>query len=194
MYRFSHNIIYLLILGLGFGFISCGQAKEPGNINEGAYIYKGDSIVRITFDTLRNTLARTISERGVNGAVAYCKTNAKLLTETYSGKSIHISRVAAKYRNPENKPDSFDIVQWNLYTDKKSRGDSLTSTVISKGEMIYYYKPILLQPMCVVCHGEAGKDISPDIVSRIDSLYPGDLARGFKPGDLRGMWKIAFKK
>jgi hypothetical protein len=32
------------------------------------------------------------------------------------------------------------------------------------------------------------------LLATIDSLYPGDLANGFSPGDLRGMWKITFLK
>ncbi len=194
MQRLLYKNIYLLILLPALGFLSCGSVKEPDNINSDEYISKGDSIVKITFDTLRNTLTRTIGEKGVMGAVDFCKTNARWLTETYNAEGIQVKRVAERFRNPENKPDSTDIKQWVLYTEKKSRGDSLTPGIISKDGMVYYYKPILLQPMCLACHGEAGKDMSPAMVSHIDSLYPGDLAKGFKPGDLRGMWKITFSK
>ncbi|MCG7858962.1 DUF3365 domain-containing protein, partial [Flavihumibacter sediminis] len=56
-----------------------------------------------------------------------------------------------------------------------------------------YYKPILLQPMCLTCHGQPNSNIPASLVATIDSLYPNDLAKGFSVGELRGLWQIRFQ-
>lgn len=61
----------------------------------------------------------------------------------------------------------------------------------STGE-IHFFKSIILQPMCLNCHGTPGKEIQPSTLSRIQELYPVDQAVNFKDGDLRGLWHIVF--
>ena len=58
---------------------------------------------------------------------------------------------------------------------------------------IHFFKPILLQAMCLNCHGSPGQDIQSPTLARIQQLYPDDRAVNFKEGDLRGVWHIIFK-
>lgn len=75
-----------------------------------------------------------------------------------------------------------------------AKGDSMQAAVVTIDNKVHYYKPILIQPMCLSCHGTAGKEIASELLLVLDSLYPGDKARGYKAGDLRGMWHIVFDK
>jgi hypothetical protein len=59
---------------------------------------------------------------------------------------------------------------------------------------VHYYKPILVQAMCLNCHGSVPDQIQPDVLAKIDSLYPGDLARGYRDGQLRGAWHLRFTR
>jgi hypothetical protein len=52
-----------------------------------------------------------------------------------------------------------------------------------------YVEPILAQPLCLTCHGDA---IAPALASRIEQLYPQDRAVGFQVGDLRGVFWVEF--
>jgi hypothetical protein len=52
-----------------------------------------------------------------------------------------------------------------------------------------YVEPILVQPLCLTCHGDP---LAPDIAARIDELYPEDRAVGYEIGDLRGVFWIEF--
>ena len=52
-----------------------------------------------------------------------------------------------------------------------------------------YAEPIVMQPLCLVCHGEI---LQPEIAARIAELYPDDRATGFKEGDLRGAFWVEF--
>jgi hypothetical protein len=58
--------------------------------------------------------------------------------------------------------------------------------------MVHYFKPILLQPLCLNCHGNEELDISPAVLAMLKKEYPEDKATGFAAGDLRGMWHITF--
>ena len=52
-----------------------------------------------------------------------------------------------------------------------------------------YVEPIMVQPMCLVCHGEA---LQPGVAAQIDERYPEDRATGFKAGDFRGVFWVEF--
>ena len=52
-----------------------------------------------------------------------------------------------------------------------------------------YVEPIVMQPMCLTCHGES---LAPEIAARISEVYPDDQATGFKVGDFRGVFWVEF--
>lgn len=188
----------LILLISGIIFSSCND-QDSKNTNENNardkdFKKRGDSLVRITFDTLRNTLVRTMAEAGPRGAVGFCNVNALRLTGTYTSGDASIGRVTDRVRNPGNELSDLDKVQFEKYKEMMAKKDSLPAIVISQNSDIHYYKPILIQTMCLNCHGVPGKEISPELLTTIDSLYPGDRAKGYKAGELRGMWHIVFNQ
>jgi len=58
--------------------------------------------------------------------------------------------------------------------------------------MISYYKPTMQLEFCGTCHGS--KESIGAEYDAIAKLYPEDLAIDFKTGDLRGLWRVDFKK
>jgi hypothetical protein len=60
------------------------------------YIKRGDSLAKLTFDTLRKTLMRKILSDGVPGAVSFCQVFAGDLTATYTNEGVEISRKQAR--------------------------------------------------------------------------------------------------
>jgi cytochrome c553 len=57
-----------------------------------------------------------------------------------------------------------------------------------------YYKPIrIVMPACLKCHGVPGTDIDSVTIQKLQSLYPADLATGYRLNDFRGLWKVEFK-
>nr|VFK10650.1 MAG: Protein of unknown function (DUF3365) [Candidatus Kentron sp. LPFa]VFK26753.1 MAG: Protein of unknown function (DUF3365) [Candidatus Kentron sp. LPFa] len=50
-----------------------------------------------------------------------------------------------------------------------------------------YMKAIPTLEVCILCHGAS---LSPDVVAKLDELYPEDQARGFKVGDIRGAFSF----
>lgn len=158
------------------------------------YIKQGDSIVKITFDTLRNTLLKTIAEKGYPEAVKFCNVQALPITALYASEGIAVKRVTDKNRNPGNTLQDLDKVEWAKYTNRMANKDSLQPVIVYNNNEVHYYKPIIMQPMCLSCHGIPEKEIAKELLPVIDSLYPADKAKGYKAGELRGLWHIAFTK
>lgn len=156
------------------------------------YSVTGDSIVKLTFDTLRSALQQSLKEKGVEGAIEYCNINAYPITSMHAKEGLVIRRTAEKYRNPVNAPDSLEKVIFTRYASLFENKQPLENTVLESSGDIHYFKPIILQTMCKNCHGIAGYDIQPGVIAAIKKRYPADMATGFSEGDLRGMWHIRF--
>ena len=194
----SGKSIFTLIIMLAM--ISCGRPTTDNQqtvaeelIPDSVYESEGNRIVAVTFDTLRNSLLHTISSHGIDSAIKFCNENAYELTTTYAD-SVTIRRTAMRYRNPENKPDSLEQFVLGEVNSKIKSGTLSDLKVVRRtnsGE-IHFFKPILLQPMCLNCHGKPGTEIQPSTLARIQDLYPDDRATNFSQGDLRGMWHITF--
>lgn len=193
----THLLISLSLLLIVL-FSACKTGDNFSNEDKLLYTKIGNSVVKQTFDTLSHSLQTAIAEMGVDKAVSYCLTNAYPLTDTYASDSVIIRRTSLKYRNPANKPDTTEDRILKLFASLKEKGivnDSLKSIVEqSKNGMVHFYKPIILQPMCTSCHGKKIDDGQSSLWKTIDSLYPTDMANGYQPGDLRGIWHITFKK
>lgn len=193
----KHTIIYssMLIITL---FTSCNNSNRSNDDEKPDYTKIGNSVVKKTFDTLRNSLQSEISQSGVDGAVPYCQTAAYPLTNVYASDAVTVRRTALKYRNPTNKPDSSEERILKIFASLKAQGivnDSIKPiTEWSKNGEVHFYKPIMLQQMCASCHGSKSTDIQPPVWKAISTLYPLDMAYDFKTGDLRGMWHITFTK
>ena len=169
-----------------------GKVEPLSATEQKQYSIKGDSLVKLTFDTLRSALQQNMKEKGVAGTIEYCNLNAYAITSLYANEGIVIRRTAEKYRNPGNSPDSIEKVVFALYTSQLRDKQPLENVVLESSGNIHYFKPIILQSLCKNCHGVANTDIQPLVVEEIKRRYPADMATGFSEGDLRGIWHIRF--
>ncbi len=169
--------------------------KEAKEIDTGAYVEKGNEIVKNTFGVLKKNLFGAISNGGVVHAMEFCNEKAYGLTDSLSrAYNAKIERVAVKYRNPDNEAKGTDIEVSESFESILAEGSQPKETVIEEGDKVVFYKPIVLIDKCVICHGDPEKEIGEETYAKIKELYPEDKAIGFKPGDLRGLWKITFEK
>ncbi|ULQ54229.1 Tll0287-like domain-containing protein [Flavihumibacter fluvii] len=187
------KVLYLITLVVLVFLSGCRSNNHPEEV-PADYKKMGDSIAAASFNHIKSALQNAMATNGPEQAVLFCRAQAIKLTGTLSSDSVQVYRVAERYRNPTNKLREDDQSIWKNYQQAMAKGDSVFSMVIEKEAVVDYYKPILLQPMCLTCHGEPQKNIPNALLHTIDSVYPGDLAKGFSPGDLRGMWHIQFKK
>jgi hypothetical protein len=172
---------------------SCQQPSAPKA--ERDYMAIGDSLSKQTFEKLSGTLKAKISAEGFPAAVAYCQVEAKTLTESFENENIEIRRTSLKPRNSNNAPDDFEHEVLEHFQMLQANGDSLTPVLKTDvSGNTHYFKPIMLQPLCAGCHGDTQKDIAAETLQTIREKYPNDLATGYMPGDLRGVWHITILK
>lgn len=145
------------------------------------------AIIGASFMALSDQLQMQVARHGVTGALAYCQVKALPLTDSLSTAfGISISRVAARNRNPLNALNIADEKVYALFEHTLAQGNQPEMTTV--GNTVY--APILLQQGCVKCHGTVVDQIAATDYERILTHYPNDQAINFKPGDLRGMWKL----
>lgn len=105
-----------------------------------------------------------------------------------------IRRVSDKARNPNNKADERELEIIELFKNQLSSGGEIQP--VTKAFMegyVHGYYPIVTNDMCMKCHGDIDQ-MQEGLHDRITALYLEDLATGYKPNELRGIWVVKMKK
>ncbi len=143
---------------------------------------------------LREQLSAAFAESGAAAAIQVCNLTAPALTEAVSSDhGWKIGRTSLKVRNPDNSPDAWERSVLRMFEARKGQGADPAmldhaEVVVRDGRRSFrYMKAIVTGKPCIVCHGS---DLAPDVRAQLDDLYPGDQARGYAPGDLRGGFTI----
>jgi hypothetical protein len=191
----TNKLILLFSLSLFLLFAGCQTAVQKNKLTtekQAELILKGKTIARKSFQALSGELLKALQEGGVQHAVGYCHLQASPVIDSLSKTySVQISRISDKYRNPGNKPGKPDMTVIDGYRQQMEEGQELQPHLEMTEDEIVFYSPILiLNPACLQCHGEPGSTMEQVNYDFIKSKYPGDLAVGYKLGDLRGVWKI----
>lgn len=120
-------------------------------------------------------------------AIKACSVDAPHIAEGLSIDGVVMGRSSHKLRNPDNVAPGWLEPILEAYVNGSS---GLTPRAVSiGGDRTGYVEPIMVQPMCLTCHGET---LQPGIEARIDELYPDDKATGFREGDFRGVFWVEF--
>jgi len=187
MYKLSLLFISILVLS------SCSKSLSKKEVEQ--YTIKGKEIAEATAKKLGGTLVEKMKDGGVKEAVPFCNTKAIPLTEEMSVKfDANIKRTSNLLRNESNKPNEEEVLILNNYSKLFAENKPMKPVVeLDESGAPHFYAPIILQKKCLTCHGEVGVGVTKKSDSIISSLYPKDLATGYKEGDLRGIWSITFK-
>lgn len=158
--------------------LGCDRSK----INESKYKEAGAEAVLPFKKGLKGALVAGL-EDGPVSAIAACRVEAPKLAANASSESVRVGRTSGKLRNPANAPKPWMKPLLERYeTDPEDREPAV---VLIDEHTVGYVEPIFMQPLCVTCHGA---DLAPDLEAKLDELYPGDQARGYVAGDLRGVF------
>ena len=184
------SIYLLLVLALN----GCaGKTEHAAELQ--SFRKQGDSISVLSQQTIFTKLTAAIARGGMAYAVDFCSVNAMPLTDSLSSIfNTRIRRLSNKNRNPANKlTGETDLAVFAYFRDHMKEG--VKDTVLREGAGYAYYKPIrIAMPACLSCHGNPKLDIDSQMAKIIREKYPTDLATGYQSGELRGMWKIEFRK
>ena len=161
-----------------------------------AYTKKGKEIVQASFKELSSNLMQQMKQGGPAQAVPFCNTQAMPITNNMAKKfDVTIKRTSDKVRNQDNKATERELQIIENYKNLQSENKKLVPIVeIDNNSKKHFYAPIIINEKCLVCHGKLEEKLSIKTDSIIKSLYPNDVAIGYKVGDLRGIWSVEFKK
>ena len=152
----------------------------------------GKSVAGTLGKTLKGELEKAMQAGGPEAAIAVCSGKAMALTRSSipaDSAVIDISRVSSKPRNPENGPKNTDLLALAalevkpepMLINKSGTGDA--------SDHIYFYQPLVIQPVCLKCHGDP-EQFAPGVKAILKSNYPKDQATGYAEGDLRGAIRV----
>lgn len=171
------------------------EPPPPAPLDEAAVIAASLPIAQGFQAELQAQLQAAIAAGGPKDGVSVCQQAAPAIAQAQSEASgAEVTRIAAKHRNPaggvpEELAQAYaDLAAAPLVDGKPNR--QIIRTGEGAGAKVHFLSAIPMQEQpCSVCHGT---NIDTGLKAHIDSLYPGDLATGFAPGDLRGALLISW--
>jgi hypothetical protein len=199
----SWQVIAVLLVAAAW-MQGCSEQKpvEEANRNvqyvsgadEVTYLKIGKEITDTIGSSLKMNLTKAMQESGPVNAVQFCNANAMELTAIYSEKySTDVKRVSDRNRNEANGVNSLELDVLADFRQMMAKGETVAPRVAIDAEgKKNYYAPIFTGGLCLSCHGDV-KNMQPELVAAIDSLYPKDKAKGYAIDELRGIWSIKFK-
>lgn len=183
--RFSKILITLILLGF---FAAYAQAQEDELLKQSR------SLTQTMLKELGAKLQSAMSDGGAINAVDVCHLQAPEIANRISaGNQVNVSRVGTRARNPVmGVPNDWQAKALAQFEAGLARGDkpadmeySETVDKIDGGKEFHFAKPILMQPMCLACHGNSDQ-INPEVKAKLSELYPNDKAINYLAGQLRG--------
>ena len=198
---------YVLVTVSMFGALwllqGCSEEKPKQLKHNVQYVSGPDEVTHIKLgneirDTvqaaLKAKLVKAMQNGGPANAVQFCNAKALELTDSYNEKYFtEVKRVSDKNRNPNNSPNDKEAGVIEDFKNTLANGQPLSPKIaIDADGRKNYYAPIFTGGVCLTCHGNV-KNMQPELITVLDSLYPNDKARGYSVDDLRGIWSIKFK-
>ena len=186
--KVMRKVIALIILVLAWTGTAIAQSdvKERMGTARAAAIEFGK--------TLMGELQKAIAAGGPVNAIGVCNVIApKIAVDISAEKKMTIGRTSLKLRQPNNKPDEWELQQLRRFERRKAAGENPASIEIGEyvttaGKTVFrYMKPIPTGEVCLNCHGGT---LAPEVTAKLKQLYPQDAATGYKLGDLRGAFTI----
>lgn len=185
------NLILAGICLCTSGNLMADNASAP----EPTLKFEARTAIQSLASSLGKELKTTAKQHGLPAAIEVCNTKAGPVTQQVSDKhNWQISRTSLKLRNPSNAPDAWEQAVLEKFAQQASQGTDLKklaySEVItdSSGQKTFrLMKAIPVGQQCLACHGS---QLTPEISSKLQHLYPEDQATGFSVGDLRGAFSL----
>ena len=137
---------------------------------------------------LKQALHAGLAE-GPVAAMGACRVRAPEIASGLSRDGVRVGRASHRLRNPANEAPDWARPLLDAYRDDAS--DRAPKSVALPTGGVGYVEPILVQPLCLTCHGEV---LAPEVAERIRTLYPEDRALGYGVGDLRGVFWVELPK
>jgi hypothetical protein len=183
--RLFKNLITLMLLGFS-AFYAQAQDEE--------LLKQSRNLSMSMLKELGGKLQSAMAEGGAINAISVCNLEAPAIANRVSNENqVNVSRVGTRTRNHiMGVPNAWQAKALAQFEVGLARGDKPADMEFSEtvakpdgGKEFHYAKPILMQPMCLSCHGNS-EQISAEVKAKLIELYPNDKAINYQAGQLRG--------
>lgn len=174
-----------------------GMQQQKANINFDGLSF-GERGVKYALSTkavLGKNLMRKIQNEGTLKALTFCNEKAYTLTDSMSVvHNAKINRVSDKPRNLRNLASPKEKEYIAVYKNEILNNKEPAPIVEYFGNSVTVYYPIKTNNRCLQCHGKPTSQIKTTTLAAINTLYPNDKAVGYDINQVRGIWRVSFKK
>jgi len=144
---------------------------------------------------LKSQLQAGMHDGGPLLALDVCNLQAPAIADAVAeGSGWKVARTSLKARQEDNRPDEWELMTL-LDFEKQKAGGASPATIEhyeifqeENSRVFRYMHAIPTAEVCLACHGQK---IKPEVLVKINELYPMDQATGFKAGDLRGAFTMS---
>jgi hypothetical protein len=196
--HFTHSIRRAAVTGLALilAALPAGGAARAADPDMRALTDEGKAVMTAFGGALKAELQAAMKEGGPLAAITVCNDRARpIATAVAADSGWSVGRSSHKVRYPGNAPDVYEQAVIDDFLARQAAGaaaDSLVHTAVVEtpdgGRSFRLIKAIPTDKVCLTCHGEA---IAPEVADKLDALYPLDQARGFREGEMRGIFTLA---
>ncbi|MFO0659278.1 MAG: DUF3365 domain-containing protein [Polyangiaceae bacterium] len=130
------------------------------------------------------TLTKALAS-GPTQAIEACSMEASKLVAS-SDPKVKVGRATDKPRNAANEAKGWKQSAMHYFASLPKL-DGEFYAVPLPGGVTGYAEPIVIQPMCLTCHG---KELSGDVKELLSKKYPADQATGYDNDQLRGIFWV----
>ncbi|MBT8078772.1 MAG: DUF3365 domain-containing protein [Gammaproteobacteria bacterium] len=180
LYRLANRVRVLVVV------LALAACTAETDIADEATLERGAELLLPFKRDLQEALKSGL-EKGPVEAISVCRFQAPAIATSLSRDGIRLGRTSHRLRNPANQSPGWVSPVLESYLENP--GSRAARIVPLPGGRSGYVEPIVLQPLCLSCHGET---LAPDLAERVAELYPDDRATGFNVGDLRGVFWVEF--
>ncbi len=187
MGKLTFGLLLLLVQPLA---LSSGKAGE-GSADEAELRQQALDLVKQYAGQLKPALIGALAQEGPEHAVRVCAEKAPEIGASLAKSSgWEVSRVSSKPRNRQTAvPGTWEAGVLADFEARQQQGEPIGGLEYSAivGDEYRFMKAQGVEGVCVVCHG---KMISPTLRDVIEQQYPGDMATGYSPGEVRGSFRL----
>lgn len=188
--------ISVLLLGLVL-LLGTACTQNPLSLEQEDQIKRiGSKAASALTKNLKAHLMETLAAGNTAEAFEFCAASALDLTKETAQdlpEGVMIKRTTMRPRNPENAPDKYEndaLAYFEAQIIKTGvPPDNYIQYIQDKSEY-RYYQPIVINELCLKCHGELDK-LREGVHQSLSENYPQDSAVGYKIGDFRGVVRIS---
>ena len=159
-----------------------------------ALTIEAQQLTKTYMQTLKKTLQGSIIASGPAASIKVCSVSAPAIGQSINTQhNWHIARTSTRIRNPNNRPDPWELRVLQNFATKIKKGAPVkgleeTAVVNLNGKPAFrYMKAIPVGNVCLTCHG---RKISGSVATAINDHYPSDQAKGYQKGELRGAFTL----